>query len=257
MLDVRDQERDIWILDSRGTLNRLTAKKESAEEYGLWTSDGQRVIFVRRLGQNNGIFWTRADGIGEPELLVDQAAFPNAVTADGKTLIFRALSLGGGVGNDIFAVSLAGDRKVIRLVATDHDELNAALSPDNQWMAYQSDLSGRMEIYVRPFPNVEGGQTLISTSGGTEPLWAPDGREIFYRSADNKLMSVGVTARRELVAEEPKLLFDMASYSTFVGRNYDISPDGKRFVMVKAPPATTQSSLTIVLNWTNELKRVK
>ena len=139
-------------------------------------------------------------------------AFPNAVTADGKTLIFRALS-SGSVGNDILTVSLAGDRKVIKLVATDHDELNAVLSPDNQWIAYQSDLSGRMEIYVRPFPNVDGGQTLISTSGGTEPLWAPDGREIFYRSADNKLMSVGVTGRRELLAEKPKLLFDMASYS--------------------------------------------
>ena len=160
-------------------------------------------------------------------------------------------------GNYILAVSLAGDRKVTTLVATDHDELNAVLSPDNQWMAYQSDLSGRMEIYVRPFPNVEGGQTLISTSGGTEPLWAPDGREIFYRSADNKLMSVAVTGRRELVAEKSKLLFDMASYATFIGRNYDITPDGKRFVMVKAPPASAQSSLTIVLNWIEELKRIK
>ena len=257
MLDVRDQERDIWILDSRGALNRLSATKESAEEYGLWTPDGQRIIFVRRLGQKNGIFWTRADGIGEPQLLVDQEAFPNAVTADGKTLIFRALRSVSGVGNDILAVSLAGDRKVTTLVATDHDELNAVLSPDNQWMAYQSDLSGRMEIYVRPFPNVEGGQTLISTSGGTEPLWAPDGREIFYRSADNKLMSVAVTGRRELVAEKSKLLFDMASYATFIGRNYDITPDGKRFVMVKAPPASAQSSLTIVLNWIEELKRIK
>ena len=255
VLDVRDQERDIWILDSRGTLNRLTAKKESAEEYGLWTPDGQRVIFVRRLGQKNGIFWTRADGIGEPELLVDQAAFPNAVTADGQTLIFRALS-SGAEGSDILAVSLAGDRKVTTLIATDRDELNAALSPDNQWMAYQSNLSGRMEIYVRPFPNVDGGQTLISTSGGTEPLWAPDGREIFYRSADNKLMSAAVTARDELVAETPKLLFDMSRYATYIGRNYDITPDGKRFVMVKAP-STSQPSLTIVLNWIEELKRIK
>jgi Tol biopolymer transport system component len=257
--DVRDQGRDIWIWDNRA-LSRLTTT-EAAEEYGLWTPDGLRVIFSRRIAGiagRNGILWTRADGIGEPELLVEREnAFPNAVTGDGKTLIFRGVTVNGS-GNDIFAVPLEGDRKVRTLIATKHDELNAALSPHSDWMAYQSDLSGRPEVYVRPFPNVDAGQVLISTGGGTEPLWAPDGTEIFYRGADHMLMSVAVTMiGSELKAQPPKPLFDMSSYSSFIGRNYDITPDGKRFLMVKTPPARTPSQITVVLDWLEELKRLR
>ena len=255
VVDVRDQERDIWVLDPRGALRKLTSG-DSAEEYGVWTPDGTRIVFSRRGSANDGIFWTRADGIGEPERLVDRRnAFPNAVTADGKTLIFRAASGVARVANDILAMPLEGDAKVRTLIATEYNELNAVLSPDNRWLAYQSDLSGRMEIYARPYPDVDAGQNQISIGGGTEPLWA-DG-EIFYRSVEGNLMSVAVKTGRELVAQPPTTLFDTSRFATYIGRNYDITPDGKRFVFVKNPAVPAQTLITVVLDWTEELKRVK
>jgi serine/threonine-protein kinase len=256
-LDVRDQEQDLWIWDDRGTLMRLTADAQP-DQYGLWTPDAQHLVFQSDRSQKPGIYIVRADGIGSPRLLVAQtAAFPNAVTPDGKAVIFRA---GGTAKNDLFIVPVEGTGTASPLLATEHDELNAAISKDGKWMAYQSDLQGRMDIWVRPFPDVNAGQVLVSTNGGSEPVWAPSGRELFYLSPDNKIMSVAVTAGKELVPEAPKILLDAAPYFFGgVGRNYDISPDGKRFVMVKnavtsAPSATP---LMFVLNWTTELARVK
>ena len=153
---------------------------------------------------------------------------------------------------------LGGDAKVRPLIATEYNELNAVLSPDNRWLAYQSDLSGRMEIYARPYPDVDGGLgglKQISIGGGTEPLWA-DG-EIFYRSLEGKLMSVAVKTGRELVLQPPTTLFDTGRFASFIGRNYDITPDAKRFVFVKNPAVPAQAVITVVLNWTEELKRIK
>ena len=256
-LDIRDQEQDVWIWDDRGTLMRLTADSEP-DQYGLWTPDGQHVVFQSNRSQKPGIYVVRADGIGSPRLLVTQAAaFPNAVTPDGKSVIFRAA---GAAKNDLFIVQLEGSGTATPLLATEHDELNAAISPDGKWLAYQSDLQGRMDIWVRPFPDVNAGQVLVSTNGGSEPVWAPSGRELFYLSPDDKIMSVAVTAGKELVPSTPTVLFAAASYYFGgLGRNYDVSPDGKRFVMVKNPatPAPSTTPLTFVLNWTTELARVK
>jgi len=265
-LDVRDQEQDIWVWDvKRETLSRLT-DKPGADQYALWTPD-RRVVFTST--SNDGkleLFQHRPDGVGQPVQITDTTAekvqpYPNAITPDGKQVIFRASA--GGRKNDLFLADLAGDKKVRVLLSTEHDELNAALSPDGAFMAFESDLSGsRLDIFVRPFPNVEGLQTKVSIAGGAEPVWAPKGYELFYL-ADNKLMAVTATVSpsRGIELGKPAALFDTTPYFFGgIGRNYDIAPDGKRFVMVKNPAGEQGRSLpiTIVLNWAEELRaRVK
>jgi serine/threonine-protein kinase len=202
----------------------------------------------------------RPDGTGQIEQLTDTTPdrvmpFPNAITPDGKEVIFRGAK--GPSRNDLFVVSLTGDRPIRTLLATEHDEKNATLSPDGKWMAFESDLSGRVEVYVRPYPDVDAGQWPVSTAGGDEPVWSPTGTEIFYRSVDNKMMAVPVSTARGFVADKPALLFDSAPYFFGgVGRNYDVSRDGQRFIMVKDVVTASGRSqpIHVVLNWAQELQ---
>jgi eukaryotic-like serine/threonine-protein kinase len=258
-LDTRDQEQDIWIWDlRRDDLNRLTDKPGS-EQYGLWAAGGQRVVFSSDSTGKNEIYQMRPDGTGQVEQLTDTAKekltpFPNAVTTDGKQIIFRAAS--GVRKNDLWITSASGDRSVRTLLATEHDERNATLSPDGKWMAYESDQSGRFEVYVRPFPDVDAGRFPLSTAGGEEPVWSPTGKEIFYVAGD-KMMAVPVSTVGGFVAQKPMVLFNTKPYFFGgQGRNYDVSRDGQRFVMVKSPVDTSgrAAPISIVLNWAEELR---
>jgi serine/threonine-protein kinase len=259
-LDVRDEEEDIWLWDlRRESLARLT-DKPGADQYGLWTPNGQSVVFNSASGARSEIYQMRPDGTQQPEQVSDTTKeqltpYPNAITPDGKQVIFRAST--AATKNDLFIVSLTGDHAVKTLLATEHDERNATLSLDGKWMAFESDLSGRLEIYVRPFPAVDSGQWPISTVGGIKPLWSRTGREIFYLAADNKLMAVSVETTGGFAAGKPAPLFDATPYfSGAVGRNYDATADGRRFVMIKNPASGGGRSLPIivVLNWAEDLR---
>lgn len=255
-VDSRDEEQDIWIWDvRRETLSRLT-DKPGPDQYGLWTKD-HRVVFSSSVSGRIELFRHRPDGVGQPEQISDAAAeqlmpFPNAVTPDGLQVIFRS---GTGAKNDLW-IAHVKDKTVRKLLATEHDELNAALSPGGEFMAFESDLSGgRFEIFVRPFPDVEAWQVQVSTEGGQEPVWSPDGREIFYL-AGGKLMAVRVTRTGGgIELGKPVPLFDVNPYFFGgAGRNYDVAPDG-RFVMVKSPSGGVRSSpITIVMHWIEELR---
>jgi len=170
-------------------------------------------------------------------------------------VIFR--SQRDGPKSDLFVAEMTGEKRVRPLLATEHDERNAALSPDGAYMAFESDVTGgRMEIYVRPFPDVDSAQYKVSTDGGAEPVWSPDGREIFYLSG-GKLMAVPVSRTRGLELGRPVALFDVRPYFFGgAGRNYDVAPDGRRFVMVKnaADQQNRSAPITIVLNWIGELR---
>jgi serine/threonine-protein kinase len=155
------------------------------------------------------------------------------------------------------------EHKEALLLDTSFDELNGELSPDGRWLAYQSDESGRYEVYLRPFPNVQASKQSVSTGGGTRPLWRQDGRELFYHVEPATIMAVPVTpganltlGRRAVVVKGP-----YASPRT-AGRHYDVSPDGKRFLLLKdvetsgstRPPPLME--IRIVQHWVNELERL-
>jgi len=271
-LEIRDQENDIWIWDlARETLTRLTFGP-APEFYAAWTPNGQAVIFSSGpsppgmiVGPRN-LFRRAADGTGTVEQLTKDTAvqqLPYAVTPDGSGLIFaqqRAATpeTPGDLG-DLMLLPLVGGGPALPLVQTRFVEANGELSPDGGWLAYQSDESGQFEIYVRPFPNVTTGKWQVSTSGGTRPLWARNGRELFYVSI-GALMTVPLTTGSAFAAGTPSKLLGGLYFYGAPGRTFDVSPDGRRFLMIKesgsaadAPPPSAR--LILVQHWFEELKR--
>jgi eukaryotic-like serine/threonine-protein kinase len=154
---------------------------------------------------------------------------------------------------DVYVLDLHGETKPRAVVSAPAYEGGAQFSPNGRWMAYASDESGQMQVYVRPYPGSDR-KDQVSTQGGTQPLWNRNGRELFYRNG-NKMMVVDVTTSPNLVLSQPRQLFEQRySFFTVTIPNYDISADGQRFVMVKDEFGSGR--LNLVLNWTEELKRL-
>jgi eukaryotic-like serine/threonine-protein kinase len=160
-------------------------------------------------------------------------------------------------GYDVWVVRLS-DRIAQPLLRTDFNEAAPTFSPDGNWLAYISDESGRYEVYVQPYPG-PGGKYQISIEGGTEPVWNPNGKELFYRSGD-KMMAVDVATQPSFSVGKPSVLFQKPYLPTTATTPfYDVSADGQRFLMIKRDEPTGSSSLTqivVVQNWTEELKRL-
>jgi len=157
---------------------------------------------------------------------------------------------------------LDGTHQIVPLVQTPFSEGNGIVSPDGRWLAYQSNNSGPLEeIYVRPFPDVTSGPWQVSTNGGTRPMWAPNGHELFYVARDGALMRVAVTGGPRWTAGAPTKLLD-GRYSVRTGgnpaRDYDITPDGQRFLMLKEATgdATAPPQIVIVQHFDEELKHL-
>jgi len=156
---------------------------------------------------------------------------------------------------DVSVLQLS-DRKVVPFVGTPANEGGPHFSPDGHWIAYASDESGPWEVYVQPFPG-PGGKWQISSGGGTEPMWNPTGRELFYRSGD-KMMAVDIATQSGFSAGSPHALFEgpyLLSRSPIAG--YDVSADGQRFLMLKPveQPSQSTTQINVVLNWFEELKQ--
>jgi serine/threonine-protein kinase len=144
-------------------------------------------------------------------------------------------------------------------VQTKAAELDGELSPDGRWLAYQSDESGQNEVSVRPFPNVDGGHWQVSANGGITPVWARSGRELFYLDGTNAVTSVPIRTAPTFSAGAPRKVFDGRYVGSPFWRNYDVSPDGRRFLMIKDNVAggqpSTPANIVVVLNWSEELKQ--
>jgi len=250
---------DIWIKQlDRGPLTRLTfAGNNNVPE---WTADGRTVMYVAGLGGTSGgggdIHARRADGTGAEETLVDvqRQIVEVARTPDTAQLIVR-LTL--PPSRDIMLWH-RGDTALTPLLAAPYQETEPALSPDGRWLAYNSDESGRAEIYVRPFPNVTGGRWQVSRNGGTEPLWSHSGRELFFRNAQGELVSVSVVPGPSFDAGEQRTLFNASSFLPSQGhRLYDITPDDRRFVFLRSVDGSQSAAgpvnLVEVDNWFAEL----
>jgi serine/threonine-protein kinase len=260
---------DIWIWDlRRELLTRLTLGK-TFDQYPVWAPNDQVIFASSAFGgpsSPRSLMRMASNGTGAVEQLTQAtvAQFPSTVAPDGRTLIFRVetppLKLGATPGTDLLLLDLSGDRRSRPLVQTPYDELNAEISPDGRWLAYQSNESGRNEIYVRPFPNVEAGKRQVSTNGGVQPLWSPTRKELFYLSNDFA-MRVPVTLTPTLELGVPEQLFPakyvLAPPGGGLGRMYDVSHDGQRFLVTKEGTAAEERPLSprmiLVQNWLEEL----
>lgn len=231
----------------------------------VWTSDGRRIVFSSpRGGSAPNLYWQPADGTGTVERLTESpnAQSPISFSRDGSRLVIRETLEGT---NAVSAVSLDGERRTAPLVQTPFNDNNGVVSPDGGWLAYQSNESGQFQIYVRPFPNVDEGRWQVSTDGGSRPLWARSGRELFYLGRDERIMAVPIQGGPAFAAGTPEPLPVKGPYflppaGTFQGRTYDVSPDGRRFLLIKqgsetgdAPPLT---QFVVVRNWFEELERL-
>jgi serine/threonine-protein kinase len=248
---------DLWVSDlSRRTMTRLTFDGATTS---VWTPDGQRLVWVSR----QSVFWQAADGTGAVDRLTDTVGTaPYGVTPDGMRLLLRVD--GAGTGVDVMLLRLDGDRELTPLIQTPANERNAALSADGRWLAYESDQSGQPEIYVRPFPSINTGQWQVSTTGGRHPLWAHSGREIFFRGLDGAVFVLPVESSDTegfRVGTPTRLLTPLYVVgSPFQPRQYDVSPDSTRFLMMKQGAAGDEiarsPAIVVVQNWQEELKRL-
>ena len=256
---IRDQENDIHILDlARESLRRLTFGP-GIDASPVWTSDGQRIVFGSQSGNANvsNLFSQAADGTGTVQRLTTSQNWqnPSFVAPDGTGIL--GFENSAKTASDIVWFPGSSSR-VEPIVQTSFIELNPELSPDRRYIAYQSNESGRHEVYVRPFPRVDEGRWQASSGGGSKPAWARNGRELFYLDSTNRLTSVPVQASEAtFTAGNPVRVLDTAYAGSLENsRNYDVSPDGKRFLMIKenVAGAPTRSSIVVVLNWFEELK---
>jgi Tol biopolymer transport system component len=250
---------DIWVKSlPRGALHRVSF--DSGSEYRpRWTPDGRSVVFGAFRGAN-GLYQRRADGTGVDSLLLEGTFDEGTWSPDGTWLVFRSgASSAAAGGRDIFGMRPGVDSAPVPVLATPYDEEAIALSPDGTRMAYQSDETGRTEVFVRPFPEVESGKRQVSNGGGVAPLWSRDGRELFYLGADNDMMVVRVSPGATLELGEPRVLFrlpaDLSQQQSQFYTPWDIGPDG-RFIMARSVTAATQieAPLIVVENWFEELK---
>jgi Tol biopolymer transport system component len=248
-LTVEAETYDVWVLDiERDSLTRLTFGKDDGNP--VWSPDGKRIVYQSSQGGSYNLYARAADGSGSEERLTsDQdSSTPISFSPDGRLVIYQKVR--AGVPEIwIFPFEKGGSSASPRPFLQGpfrHD--GAALSPDGRWMAYQSNESGKVEVYVTAFPG-PGGKWQISTEGGRGPLWAPNGREIFYRK-DKKVMRVAVTASPAFSASRPELLFE-GDYGA-----WDIASDGQRFLMVKDEAAeSAPKHLNLVFNWFEDLKQ--
>jgi serine/threonine-protein kinase len=210
------------------------------------------------------LYWQAADGTGSAEPLTTAGAgitYATSFSRDGALVVSE--QRGEGTSWDISLLSMDGKSQPTTILRTTFAERNAEVSPDGRWIAYQSTESPPSQIYVRPFPDVNRvGLWQISTSGGIQPMWAPNGRELLFIDGKDMLTSVPVQTSPVFVHGNPTQLFEIKSISIGVAqsRHYDISPDGKRFVVIKdmLAPGGAQSappSLTVVLNLQEELRQ--
>jgi hypothetical protein len=261
VLDVRDQQNDVWIWNvARETLSPLTFDG-NLDGFPIWTSDSQRIIFSSQRAGPFNLYVQPADGTGTATRLSTSAQQHVAVWVskdDGSIVLTQRT----GVNDDI-GVWSKDKPEFTPTIASPTAERNAEVSPDGKWIAYESSESTPPQIYVRPFPDVNGGKWQISRDGGVRPVWNPQGHELFFLSsaigATVSLYSVAIPTTPKDAGNPVKLLDVPNLVGQQNGRFYDVSRDGQKFIVIKSPtakdqPGAAQQTLVVVANWLEELK---
>ncbi len=242
---------DIWIYDiGSGTPSRLT-NSGSLNDRPEWTPDGTRILYRADRGSRTAIWWQPADLSMPPAPLLASDAhdyYEAVVSHDGTSLVYQQDDA-GSTQADVMARAMTGDTTQRPIAASDFVEAQPRVSPDGKWVAYATDASGKSEVVVQPFPG-PGGRVQVSVGGGSEPVWAPDGRRIFYRDGRHLVAAsvsttpaFAVTGRTDLFADD--YMFAQAPHA-----NYDVSADGTRFLMIRS---AQRPELLVAYGWLTEL----
>ena len=246
--DPRSGKFDIWVRDlARGVNSRFTFAA-GVNICPLWSPDGSRIVFTAEKEGASSLLEKASTGQGEEKPLLkstDGRVLATDWSRDGK---YIAYSHRGKEGWDVFVLPTAGDRKPIPVVQSPFNDLNGMFSPDGRFIAYQSNESGRAEVYVQTFPD-PGGKWQISTAGGVDASWRADGKEIFFRAPDQKLMAVDVQTAGNFQAGIPQPLF-LGRVPPGASRNrYSPAADGQRFLYVAPLGRESMTPTTVILNW--------
>ncbi|HEV8357324.1 MAG TPA: protein kinase [Gemmatimonadales bacterium] len=250
---------DIWVKPlPKGAAYRVTFDPQS-DMRPRWTADGRFISFVRGTG---GFYLHRADGSGTDSLIAGTRGIVDegVVSPDNQWLLLREGSVGQVAGGrNITGIRIGKDTAAVPVLATDFDEEAIALSPDGKRMAYQSDETGRTEVFVRPFPNTDAGKTQVSSGGGLAPLWSRDGKELFYLRADKNMMAARAIPGATIGFTEPAVLFhvpdELLAAEALYYTPWDVARDG-RFLMARllGGDSGQSAALVVVENWVEELR---
>jgi serine/threonine-protein kinase len=242
----------IWVKQlDRGPFSRLTFSGQDRRP--AWSPDGRVVAFIRDSLTGSTVYQRVTDG-SEPDrplARLDRQVQEVAWSPDGRWLVLRTDNGARGAG-DIVGVRTSGDTTPVPLVSSDFTELHPSVSPDGRWLAYTSDESGANEVYVRPFPSATGGRWQVSNSGGSEPVWSPDGRELYFLNGAQHLVAATIRATSTIDVTDLKPLFDASALAIDVFHtSYAVLPGGRGFVFARqrTERTTAQPALVEAENW--------
>jgi serine/threonine-protein kinase len=254
-MPMRSEGIDVWIWDLAGRSLRQLTSDPMPNYLAAWAHDGKRLAFSFVIDGRAQLHWQAADGSGAPQLIAPKAdprgEFPNGFAKDGG-LLYTV----GAIDIGVLKTDGSGARRM--LVDSPAIERNAAVSPDGRWFAFESNRTGRNEIYVRPYPNAQDGEWKVTRDGGITPVWSRDGKELFYWKVSGPGVSVNaipITATTVFAFGESLELFTGSYAQTSWDTSYDVAPDG-RFLLMKNVGAPAREEVIVVQNWIEELKRL-
>ncbi len=255
--DPQTKNTDIWLVDlARGVRTRFTFDPTEDQE-PVWSPDGDRIVWSSSAEGHFDLYVKSASGAGNVEVLdgSDTTKYPDDWSRDGRFISFTQIDPKAKTGADLWILPMSGDRKPYAFLATPFNEGNGVFSPDGRWLAYESDESGRLEIYITPFPQ-GGAKWQVSQGGGTTPSWRPEGRAVFYATPDGKLMEATVDVKGGAVEVGTPHEFSKTHLPDFGSEVwfYTLAPKADR-VLVLRPEETAPVPLTLVTHWTAGLKR--
>jgi Tol biopolymer transport system component len=248
---------DVWIVDlARGVRTRFTFGS-ALHLNPIWSPDGSRIVFTSNQQGHLDLYVKSASGAGDAEAIAVSEAtkYPTDWSPDGRFIAVTVVEPGKKTGSDLWMLSLSGERKMTPFLSTEFNEGNATFSPDGRWLAYQSNASGRAEVYLTPFPG-PGGKWQVSQDGGAQAMWRRDGAALYFRALDGKLMQASIVEQGAAVeVGTPTELLQAQLGGVPAGAwAYAAAPKGDR-VLVMRSQQNGPNPLTLVTNWTAGLRR--
>jgi Tol biopolymer transport system component len=247
---IQGPNRDVYVLDlERGSRVRIS-EGPGEDLLPIWSSDGRRLYYASNRGGFH-VYSRPADGTGSEELLIDNpdVQMTQWLAPGNRLLFFKAPYEAGDIG----AVNLDHPTSIEWVLHTQYSERSPAVSPDGNWIAYDSNEGGQNGIWVRPYPDTEKGKTPIGP--GLHPRWSPRGNELYYRNPEGGMMAVPIEFTPEFHAGNAHLLFPNNHYSVAGAVEYDVAPDGRFLIPQRVgDPGSSQIMISLTINWLSELK---